>query len=181
MTCTRRRRRAGVLQVRLAGHHPFPESRMEERGKDSPRHPSLDNHGMGTIFEELIRRFNEENNEEAGEHWTPRDVVEELMGDMVFTSVSDKIKNSTCTCCDGACGTGGMLTVAQERLTALAKANGKKVSIHLFGAGDPRSALQRRHRRVSPHAEMDKSSIERSATPMSASRCQKHRPTIAPP
>lgn len=83
---------------------------------------------MGTIFEELIRRFNEE----AGEHWTPRDVVE-LMGDMVFTSVSDKIKNSTCTCCDDACGTGGMLTVAQERLTALAKANGKKVSIHLFG------------------------------------------------
>lgn len=94
---------------------------------------------MGTIFEELIRRFNEENNEEAGEHWTPRDVVE-LMGDMVFTSVSDKIKKSTCTCCDGACGTGGMLTVAQERLTALAKANGKKVSIHLVGREilDPR-------------------------------------------
>lgn len=94
---------------------------------------------MGTIFEELIRRFNEENNEEAGEHWTPRDVVE-LMGDMVFTSVSDKIKNSTCTYCDGACGTGGMLTVAQERLTALAKANGKKVSIHLVGREilDPR-------------------------------------------
>lgn len=94
---------------------------------------------MGTIFEELIRRFNEENNEEAGEHWTPRDVVE-LMGDMVFTSVSDKIKNSTCTCCDGACGTSGMLTVAQERLTALAKANGKKVSIHLVGREilDPR-------------------------------------------
>ena len=93
---------------------------------------------MGTIFEELIRRFNEE----AGEHWTPRDVVE-LMGDMVFSSVSDKIKNSTCTCCtccDGACGTGGMLTVAQERLTALAKANGKKVSIHLVGREilDPR-------------------------------------------
>ena len=94
---------------------------------------------MGTIFEELIRRFNEENNEEAGEHLTPRDVVE-LMGDMVFTSVSDKIKNSICTCCDGACGTGGMLTVAQERLAALAKANGKKVSIHPFGREilDPR-------------------------------------------
>ena len=94
---------------------------------------------MGTIFEELIRRFNEENNEEAGEHWTPRDVVE-LMGDMVFTSVSDKIKNSIYTYYVGACGTGGMLTVAQERLTALAKANGKKVSIHLFGQEilDPR-------------------------------------------
>ena len=40
------------------------------------KYPGLDNHGMGMIFEELIRRFNEENNEEAGEHWTPRDVVE---------------------------------------------------------------------------------------------------------
>ena len=87
---------------------------------------------MGTIFKALIRRFNEENNEEAGEHWTPRDVVE-LMGDMVFTSVSDKIKNSIYTYYVGACGTGGMLTVAQERLAALAKANGKKVSIHLVG------------------------------------------------
>lgn len=53
---------------------------------------------------------------------------------------ADKIKNSIYTCCDGACGTGGMLTVAQERLTALAKANGKKVSIHLVGREilDPR-------------------------------------------
>ena len=41
----------------------------------SVKHPRLDNHGMGTIFEELVRRFNEENNEEAGEHWTPRDAV----------------------------------------------------------------------------------------------------------
>ncbi len=39
------------------------------------KHPGLDNHGMGSIFEELVRRFNEENNEEAGEHWTPRDAV----------------------------------------------------------------------------------------------------------
>lgn len=49
------------------------------------KHPGLDNHGMGTIFEELIRKFNEENNEEAGEHWTPRDVVE-LMADLIFMS-----------------------------------------------------------------------------------------------
>lgn len=41
----------------------------------STKYPGLDNHGMGTIFEELVRRFNEENNEEAGEHWTPRDAV----------------------------------------------------------------------------------------------------------
>ena len=43
----------------------------------------LDNHGMGTVFEELVRRFNEENNEEAGEHWTPRDAVR-LMTRLMF-------------------------------------------------------------------------------------------------
>ena len=94
--------------------------------------PGLDNHGMGTIFEELIRRFNEENNEEAGEHWTPRDVVE-LMADLAFYPVEDKIKDATYSCYDGACGTGGMLTVAQARLLTLAGRRGKNVSIHLFG------------------------------------------------
>ncbi|MCI7686346.1 MAG: class I SAM-dependent DNA methyltransferase [Baileyella intestinalis] len=94
--------------------------------------PGLDNHGMGTIFEELIRRFNEENNEEAGEHWTPRDVVE-LMADLAFYPVEDQIKDATYSCYDGACGTGGMLTVAQARLLTLAKRLGKYVSIHLFG------------------------------------------------
>lgn len=94
--------------------------------------PGLDNHGMGTIFEELIRRFNEENNEEAGEHWTPRDVVE-LMADLAFYPVEDQIKDATYSCYDGACGTGGMLTVAQARLLKLAAKQSKKVSIHLFG------------------------------------------------
>lgn len=94
--------------------------------------PALDNHSMGTIFEELIRRFNEENNEEAGEHFTPRDVVE-LMADCVFIPIADKIKDSTYSCYDGASGTGGMLTVAQDRLNALAEERGKSVSIHLFG------------------------------------------------
>jgi type I restriction enzyme M protein len=94
--------------------------------------PGLDNHGMGTIFEELIRRFNEENNEEAGEHWTPRDVVE-LMADLAFYPVEDQIKDATYSCYDGACGTGGMLTVAQARLLTLAFRRGKNVSIHLFG------------------------------------------------
>ena len=96
------------------------------------KHPGLDNHGMGTIFEELIRKFNEENNEEAGEHWTPRDVVE-LMADLIFLPIADQIKDATYSCYDGACGTGGMLTVAQERLLTLAARRGKKVSIHLFG------------------------------------------------
>jgi type I restriction enzyme M protein len=94
--------------------------------------PGLDNHGMGTIFEELIRRFNEENNEEAGEHWTPRDVVE-LMADLAFYPVEDKILDASYSCYDGACGTGGMLTVAQSRLLTLAGRRGKNVSIHLFG------------------------------------------------
>lgn len=96
------------------------------------KHPALDNHGMGTVFEELIRKFNEENNEEAGEHWTPRDVVE-LMADLIFMPVADQIKDATYSCYDGACGTGGMLTVAQDRLLTLANRRGKKVSIHLFG------------------------------------------------
>lgn len=96
------------------------------------KHPGLDNHGMGTIFEELIRKFNEENNEEAGEHWTPRDVVE-LMADLIFIPIADQIKDATYTCYAGACGTGGMLTVAQDRLQTLATRRGKNVSIHLFG------------------------------------------------
>ena len=96
------------------------------------RLPSLDNHAMGTIFEELVRKFNEANNEEAGEHWTPRDVVE-LMADLVFDPIADQIMDATYSCYDGACGTGGMLTVAQDRLLHLAEESGRQVSIHLFG------------------------------------------------
>jgi type I restriction enzyme M protein len=109
-----------------------PNPVYKDADKTILKHPGLDNHGMGTIFEELIRKFNEENNEEAGEHWTPRDVVE-LMADLVFLPIADQIKDATYSCYDGACGTGGMLTVAQERLLTLAKRRGKEVSIHLFG------------------------------------------------
>ncbi len=94
--------------------------------------PALDNHAMGSVFEELIRRFNEENNEEAGEHFTPRDVVQ-LMAKLLFLPVADRIESGTYTLYDGACGTGGMLTVAEETLRELAAAHGKEVSIHLFG------------------------------------------------
>lgn len=94
--------------------------------------PALDNHGMGTVFEELIRRFNEENNEEAGEHFTPRDVVQ-LMAKLLFLPVADRIESSTYSLYDGSCGTGGMLTVAEEALKELAEQHGKEVSIHLFG------------------------------------------------
>lgn len=96
------------------------------------RLPGLDNHSMGTIFEELIRRFNEENNEEAGEHFTPRDVVT-LMANLIFLPIADKIESGTYLVYDGACGTGGMLTVAEEKLKELAKQHGKEVAIHLFG------------------------------------------------
>ena len=101
-------------------------------GDGSVRLDSLDNHGMGTVFEELIRRFNEENNEEAGEHFTPRDVVQ-LMAHLIFLPVAEEVRSGTYLVYDGACGTGGMLTVAEETLTQLAGEQNKEVSVHLYG------------------------------------------------
>ena len=98
----------------------------------SVRSPGLDNHGMGSIFEELVRRFNEENNEEAGEHWTPRDAVR-LMATLVFLPVVDESQVWHLPALRRACGTGGMLTVAEETLGQLAAERGKDVSTHLFG------------------------------------------------
>jgi len=63
-------------------------------GDGSVKHPGLDNHAMGTIFEELVRRFNEENNEEAGEHWTPRDAVK-LMARLIFLPIAEQIESGT--------------------------------------------------------------------------------------
>ncbi len=101
-------------------------------GDGSVKHPGLDNHAMGTIFEELVRRFNEANNEEAGEHWTPRDAVK-LMAKLIFVPIADAITSGTYLLYDGACGTGGMLTVAEETLNELASEHDKQVSTHLFG------------------------------------------------
>ena len=101
-------------------------------GDGSVKHPGLDNHAMGTIFEELVRRFNEENNEEAGEHWTPRDAVK-LMANLIFLPIADQIESGTYLLYDGACGTGGMLTVAEETLQQLAAEHGKQVATHLYG------------------------------------------------
>jgi len=98
----------------------------------SVRHEGLDNHAMGTIFEELVRRFNEENNEEAGEHWTPRDAVK-LMAKLVFLPIAEQITSGTYLIYDGACGTGGMLTVGEETLLQLAGEHHKQVATHLFG------------------------------------------------
>ncbi len=95
--------------------------------------PALDNHTMGTVFEEVIRKFNEETNiTDAGRHFTPRDIVE-LIADLAFVPVKDKIQDNTYRIYDGACGTGGMLTVADQRIRELAAEYGKKVSIHLYG------------------------------------------------
>ena len=101
-------------------------------GDGSIKHPGLDNHAMGTIFEELVRRFNEENNEEAGEHWTPRDAVR-LMASLIFLPIADQIESGTYLLYDGALGTGGMLTVAEETLRQLAAEHGKQVATHLYG------------------------------------------------
>lgn len=101
-------------------------------GNDTVKHPGLDNHAMGTIFEELVRRFNEENNEEAGEHWTPRDAVR-LMAKLIFMPIADQIESGTYLLYDGACGTGGMLTVAEETLQELAEEHDKQVATHLYG------------------------------------------------
>ena len=95
--------------------------------------PALDNHTMGTVFEEVIRKFNEETNiTDAGRHFTPRDIVE-LITDLAFVPVKDKIQSTTYRIYDGACGTGGMLTVAEERIQEIAKKTDKKISIHLYG------------------------------------------------
>lgn len=99
----------------------------------SVRLPALDNHSIGTIFEELLRRFNEENNvTEAGEHFTPRDIVT-LMAEIAFVPIMDKITDSSYLIYDGACGTGGILSVSEERLQQLAEARGKRINTHIFG------------------------------------------------
>ena len=107
-----------------------PKPVLNEDG--SVRLPGLDNHAMGTIFEDLLRRFNEENNEEAGEHWTPRDAVE-LMAKLVFLPIEDQIQSSSYVLYDGALGTGGMLTIAEDTLRGLAEKRGQKISTHLYG------------------------------------------------
>jgi len=107
---------------------PYPVLNSE----GSVRLPGLDNHAMGTIFEALVRRFSEEDIKETGEYWTPRDAVR-LMARLIFEPIADHITDGTYLLYDGACGTGGMLTVAEETLLALASQRGKQLSVHLFG------------------------------------------------
>ncbi|HBO0096759.1 type I restriction-modification system subunit M [Pseudomonas aeruginosa] len=95
------------------------------------RLPALSNLGMGYVFEELIRKFNEENNEEAGEHFTPREVIE-LMTHLVFDPIKDRLP-TVMTIYDPACGSGGMLTESQNFIEEKYPAQGIQRDIHLYG------------------------------------------------
>jgi len=86
--------------------------------------PPLTNLGMGYVFEELIRKFNEENNEEAGEHFTPREIIK-LMTHILFLPVKDKIGRGTHLIYDPACGSGGMLTEAEHFAQDITENNAK--------------------------------------------------------
>ena len=92
----------------------------------------IDNHAMGTVFEELGRKFTEDNNEEAGEHGTPRDTVR-LMANLVFMPVEGQLKSGTYLSYDDACGTGSMLTVAEETLTGIGARRGLDIKCGLYG------------------------------------------------
>ncbi len=85
---------------------------FEKEDPEGRKLPPLSNLGMGYVFEELIRKFNEENNEEAGEHFTPREVID-LMTHLVFEPLKDKLP-PVMTIYDPACGSGGMLTESQN-------------------------------------------------------------------
>ena len=90
--------------------------------------PALTNVGMGTVFEELLRKFNEENNEEAGEHFTPRDAIS-LLAHLIFEPVKDDLPKII-TLYDPACGSGGMLTEGREYLLGIGV---KSCAIQLSG------------------------------------------------
>lgn len=91
-------------------------------------HEGLSNLGMGYVFEELIRKFNEENNEEAGEHFTPREIIK-LMTHLIFEPIKNRIKEGTYLIYDPACGSGGMLTEAEQFALEI----NPKATFHLYG------------------------------------------------
>lgn len=93
--------------------------------------PGLSNLGMGYVFEELIRKFNEENNEEAGEHFTPREVIH-LMTHLMFDSIKGQLP-PVMTIYDPACGSGGMLTEAQNYIKDPEGQIQAKGDVYLYG------------------------------------------------
>jgi type I restriction enzyme M protein len=103
----------------------------DRKGPDGRNQPGLSNLGMGYVFEELIRKFNEENNEEAGEHFTPREVIK-LMTNLIFIPVKDQLPNPL-TIYDPACGSGGMLTESQDFIIDPEGEIKAKVGVYLYG------------------------------------------------
>jgi len=114
-----------------------------ERFKNVDLHPDkIDNPTMGTIFEELIRKFNEALNENPGEHFTPRDVVH-LMVDLLLAGDEARIrrKGVVLSVCDPCCGSGGMLTITKDHIAGGVRKGedaeqepiNPEADIHLFG------------------------------------------------
>jgi len=87
---------------------------------------------MGYVYEDLVRRFNEENNEEAGEHFTPREIID-LMTHLVFLPVKDKIQHGTFLVYDPCVGSGGMLTIAKNFMLNPDGLVKSKATVHLYG------------------------------------------------
>ena len=105
---------------------------FEKNDTEGRKLPALTNLGMGYVFEELIRKFNEENNEEAGEHYTPREVID-LMTHIIFEPLKNKMP-AVLTIYDPACGTGGMLTESENFIINPEGAiKATKTDVYLFG------------------------------------------------
>lgn len=104
---------------------------FEKEDPEGRKLPPLSNLGMGYVFEELIRKFNEENNEEAGEHFTPREVIE-LMTHIVFEPIKDNLP-PVMTIYDPACGSGGMLTESQNFIKDEEGSIRAKGDVYLYG------------------------------------------------
>ncbi len=103
----------------------------EATDPDGNTMPGLSNLGMGYVFEELIRKFNEENNEEAGEHFTPREVIH-LMTRLIFDPISDRLP-PVMTIYDPACGSGGMLTESQNYIKDPEGPIAARGDVYLYG------------------------------------------------
>lgn len=104
---------------------------FEKADPDGRKLPPLSNLGMGYVFEELIRKFNEDNNEEAGEHFTPREVID-LMTHIIFDPIKDKLP-PVMTIYDPACGSGGMLTESQNFIKDEEGEIRAKGDVYLYG------------------------------------------------
>lgn len=119
----------GVLEQFVSPYMNF--SPNEKVDPDGNKILGLSNLGMGYVFEELIRKFNEENNEEAGEHFTPREVIE-LMTHLIFDPLQGNLPPSI-TVYDPACGSGGMLTESQNFIIEKYQSEDYERSIYLYG------------------------------------------------